>query len=215
MGLGNLFDGATEDLILHVIAPSSLAALVTGLAVVEWHLSRRFAAAAESWRDPHAPRVESSDADYRAPASSAAGPRAPRAVRWLARLALLWSAVTLVGFGGLAVVTFAVLGALAALLVPLGAAFAAASVVHAVLVLPERSDPRVRPRIARARTALVMHHALVVLASLAAVIPLFVSGVDLGDIGLGTLVLVLIPCTLGAALYRRLDTVRSLYSSPA
>lgn len=215
MGLGNLFDGATEDLILYVIAPSTLVALVTSLAVAEWHLSRRFAGAAESWRDPHAPRVQASDADYRALASTAARPEAPGTVRWLARGAVLWSALTLFGFGTLSLVTFAVLGPLAALLVPLGAVVAAGSMIHAVRILPERTDPRVRPRIARARTALVMHHALVLFASLAAVIPMFVSGADLVELGLGALVLVVIPCALGAALYRRLDTVRSLYSPPA
>lgn len=215
MGLGNLFDGATEDLILYVIAPSTLVALAAGLSLAEWDLSRRFAAAAESWHDPHAPRVESNEADYRALASTPARPAAPDAVRWLARAAVLWSALTLFGFGTLSLVTFAVLGPLAALLVPLGAVVAAGSMIHAVLILPERTDPRVRPRIARARTALVMHHALVLFASLAAVIPMFVSGAALVELGLGTLVLVVIPCALGAALYRRLDSVRSLYSPPA
>ena len=215
MGLGNLFDGATEDLILYVIAPSTLAALVTGLAVAEWHLSRRFAAAAESWRDPHAPRVQASDADYRALASTAAQPEAPGAVRWLARGAALWSVLTLLGFWALSFVTYAVLGILAALLVPLGAFAAAASVIHAVLVLPERTDPRVQPRIARARTALVMHHALVTLAAFGAFVPLFVSGADLATLGLGALVLVVVPCLAGMALYRRLGAVRRLFASPA
>jgi hypothetical protein len=215
MGLGNLFDGATEDLILYVVAPSTLVALVTGLAVAEWHLRLRFADATESWRDPQAPRVEATDADYRALASKSARPEAPAAIRWLARGAVLWSALTLVGFGALALGAYAVLGIVAALMVPLSAVGATRSVMQAVLAMHDRSDARVPWRLTRARTAVFMHHAVVVLASLAAVIPMFVSGADLVELGLGTLVLVVIPCGAGALLYRHLGAVRSLYSPPA
>ncbi len=211
MGLGNLFDGATEDLILYVLAPSTTIVVGAAVAAAQWHLSRRFAACADGWRDANASRVTSNDADYRAPASMAARPEVPSAVRALARGGVLWCAATLVWFAILSLATHVLFGRTAAALVPIAATFAAVSLLRAVLVLPDRADPRVQPRVATARTALVVHHVVLVLVSLPVGFALFASNTPLPTIGFGILMLVIIPCVLGSGIAHRLRAVRSLY----
>ena len=52
MGLGNLFDGATEDVLLYVVAPCVGVGSMAAFAALQRLVSRRLAASAESWRDP-------------------------------------------------------------------------------------------------------------------------------------------------------------------
>lgn len=223
MGLGNLFSSAVEDLLLYVVAPVTTIGLAVGIGAAQRLVSQRLGAGAESWRDPLAPRVASSDADYRAPASASAAPEVPATVRRLVRFGVLWSAATLVAFVVLATVTLAVAGPCMALPVPLTAALASVLMLRACITLPDRGASGALARLDGARAALLVHHGVLLTLGTLLVGLLVLSdtyfwnsplerGVDrLAGLAFGYGALVLAPCLVGLGLARWLRSVRALY----
>lgn len=227
MGLGNLFDGATEDVLLYVVAPGVGVGSLAAFAALQWLVSRRLAASAESWRDPHASRPEVATVDYRAPATTHAAAGAPRTVRWLARLGVSWSLATFLVYGVAAVIVYGGLGACGALLSVLVPWVTALVVARCALGMTDRHGEAVGRHLERARTALLVHHALLLLEGTALVVLLFGSDAYFWNapgepgaerlvwLGVGYALVVLVPCAVGVALTWWLRSVRGLYASVA
>ncbi len=223
MGLGNIFGGATEDLLLYGVAPVSMLALLSTLAVVSHAVTRRFAERADSWRDPLAPRKEPTSVDYRATAGTMMTPEAPRSVRWLASAGLAWSASTLLAFGVLTVLGIGLVGPCVASFLPSTAVLAAALVLRVSLALPDRGHERAIAHIDRARTALHLHHAALFLAGTALAALILLSdeyfwnsllapeGSRAVSVALAYGALVIAPCVVGAGLSGWMRTVTALY----
>jgi len=223
VGLGNIFGGATEDVLLYGVAPVSMLALLAALAVVSHTVKRRFDERAESWRDPLAARQEPSNVDYRATAGAMTAPAAPRSVRWLASAGLAWSASTLLSFGVLTVIGVGFLGPCIGAFLPVTALIACGCVLSACLSLPDHGDARSLSRLDRAQRALHLHHAAIFLFGTGIAVLVLLSdayfwtsiaapdGSRPVSVTLTWAALVVAPCVVGTGLARWMRSVRALY----
>jgi hypothetical protein len=161
--VGHLFSGHAEDLLLYGALPVSVIALAMAIVLLQRAVSRRLHAAHESWLGPLTPHDESS-VGYRAPAARRLTSKAPRSLRWVVRLAVTWAAVTIAFWLFVTVCTTPIVGVWPCLLLLVTGAVASARLVQASLAVCDRHDVAIPTRVVRARTWLLVHHAIVLVA---------------------------------------------------
>lgn len=152
--MGNLFSGPMEDVLLYGAIPGALVAFALAMVVGELSVRARLRRHAPSWAEIVVPTDE---ALFR---SQGARPgTAPREVRVLIRLLLVWAAGVPIFWCGVGAMLFALDQPLwPTLLVPMLGIIAGARLAQGAVVLCDRDDRRALTRLARVRLWLGVHH---------------------------------------------------------
>jgi MFS family permease len=221
--MGNLFSSRTEDILLYVVIPAVMLVFVVGMLLAERRVREHLRRHERSW---HGAVVSEDTAFFRNQAARLG--RAPAEVVVLIRVLLAWAtgvgifwccwlvflALTLRGWWVLAFVVILCLG------MGMGASTSAAELA---LAMGNRDDRETRPKIARVRRWLLIHHGAVLLIGTGLLFLFVLSNqffwngasdhrvAQLIRFAVLYAIVILVPTVLAALLAQRLGRVASLY----